>query len=463
MSTPDVLANLIQPNVAAAAFLRGKTPVSRAVFDKMLPELRARCFVVTGIEQANALQTIRDRVATLPEGADWNTVKKDIAETMSPWLGDESATRRADLLVRFHGFQAYQATQWNLDQETKDTHPYYQYRTAEDAHVRASHAALDGIILPIDDPFWKTHFPPWDWGCRCELIAISEADHQEARARDAELPPDQRQVLDGARLDQLRQGYLINGPSARIDIRSDHERGTPGALQWKPGDLRITPDELQQRYDSDVWTAFTKWAESTALDETGKTSVWEWMNGAKLATSKTVSVSARIMLDDPKTVGALDWMPKPAAKRIVTEEATLTDPEHEQARVFDHNGHVLHAEEGDLKAVTMPVEKARLARAGTVSHTHPEGGTFSIDDLKFAYTYRVKELRAIAPEGTYVMMATGKQFDPVKFRNVQLAWSRLITGITNKDTAAAVHKMMKTIAKENGFVYGIVPGTGGAL
>lgn len=283
MNTPDMFFNLIKPNVEAAAFIRGKTPVSRAVFDKMLPELKARCFVITGIENANAIQSVRDKIATLPEGADWNEVKKEIAATMSPWLDEESAAKRADLLVRFHGFQAYQATQWNLDQQTKDTHPYYLYRTAQDDAVRDSHAALDGIILPIDDPFWQTHYPPWDWGCRCELIAISEDDVQAVREEDAKRPPDERHVIEGSRLDQLHDGWIINGPAARIDVRSDFERGNPGAFKWNPGDLRISPEELSSRYDADVWSGFRKWAEITAVDEAETISVWEWMNGSKLA------------------------------------------------------------------------------------------------------------------------------------------------------------------------------------
>lgn len=285
-SAPQILADLMKPNMEAAAFVRGKTAVSRAVFDRMLPELRARSFVITGVESANAVQTVRDRIAQLPEGADWNEVKKDIAATMSPWLDDDAAARRADLLLRFHGFQAYQATQWTLDHDTIDTHPYYLYRTAQDDRVRDSHAALDGIILPIDDPFWKTHFPPWDWGCRCEVIAISEADAQLARDRDAGLPPDQHAVIQGARLDQLHQGWLINGPSARIDVRSEYERGVQGAFRWNPGDLRISPKDLEQRYDAEVWASFRQWAESTALHESGKISVWEWMNGSSLASAK---------------------------------------------------------------------------------------------------------------------------------------------------------------------------------
>ena len=43
------------------------------------------------------------------------------------------------------------------------THKEYtnlQYHTALDDKVRESHAALEGITLPYEDPFWNTAFPP---------------------------------------------------------------------------------------------------------------------------------------------------------------------------------------------------------------------------------------------------------------------------------------------------------------
>lgn len=69
------------------------------------------------------------------------------------------------------------AVKW--DALKQDTDRYYlQYRTAHDSRVRPDHAALDGITLPADDPFWQKYYPPNGWGCRCQAIQVRRSKYQ---------------------------------------------------------------------------------------------------------------------------------------------------------------------------------------------------------------------------------------------------------------------------------------------
>ncbi|MFH7767724.1 phage minor head protein, partial [Acinetobacter sp. BSP-28] len=43
-----------------------------------------------------------------------------------------------------------------------------------DSRVRPAHLALNRIVLPIDHPFWLTHYPPLGFRCRCAVIALTE-------------------------------------------------------------------------------------------------------------------------------------------------------------------------------------------------------------------------------------------------------------------------------------------------
>lgn len=65
------------------------------------------------------------------------------------------------------------AAKWVNIQATKDTLPLLQYDTAGDNKVRANHAALDGIIRPINDSFWSNYMPPWEWACRCTVRQLA--------------------------------------------------------------------------------------------------------------------------------------------------------------------------------------------------------------------------------------------------------------------------------------------------
>jgi uncharacterized repeat protein (TIGR03843 family) len=270
------------PFTDAAEWIRGKTPVTRAAWDAMIPELRGRAFLVTGIEDLNLLQEIRDIAAELPEGADYYALKDRIAGKLlqSPHFNEKSAARRAELILRHNGFAAYSAQDWRHMKETADTFPYWQYRTMGDEAVRESHAALHGLTLRHDDPFWLDHFPPWEWGCRCQVVNVGEEEFEEIkRLRTAgnfnpvfeektkgwTLPDEGLKVLH-------EQNILFDGgPNPKGVLVESKE-------MFKPGDLAIPPEELKNRYDPEDWASFEAKAKATDIGD-GRT-VWEWMNGA---------------------------------------------------------------------------------------------------------------------------------------------------------------------------------------
>lgn len=66
------------------------------------------------------------------------------------------------------------AKKWQRIQADKDLFPNLKYRTVGDDLVRDEHAVLNGIIRPVDDPFWGTHYPPNGWRCRCDVVQTAE-------------------------------------------------------------------------------------------------------------------------------------------------------------------------------------------------------------------------------------------------------------------------------------------------
>ena len=276
-------ASFSQPHEEAIALLRGKPAFARAAFDRLLPELKARAITVSGIESLKTIERVRDEIATLPAGEDWDTAKGRIVDLLADDLGD-GAERRAEVLLRTHGFQAYQAATWDTGMADPDT-THWQYLATEDDHVRDSHLALNGIVLPKDDPFWQDHFPPWDWGCRCRVRPMNPDLVDLEKQADESRPPEGKNVVDGAVARRLRDGQVTRAIPADItdptgpqklaqsyDVTPGHG---PGAFRATPGNLAISLKDLQARYAGPEWEDFQKWARATEF-EPGRT-VWEWL------------------------------------------------------------------------------------------------------------------------------------------------------------------------------------------
>jgi SPP1 gp7 family putative phage head morphogenesis protein len=284
------------PYEDAVEFLKSKPAMLRSVFDRLLPDIKARAFCITGIEATDVLQNVRDTVATLPAGADWNKIKRTIANEISPYFVDQNADadtqkkqaygaeRRAELLIRTHGQQAYAAGTYAMLDDQRDFFPYWQYLTLGDDHVRDTHAALDKIILPADHEFWQLHYPPWDWGCRCTVAPISAHDYKKQVDRDASKPPDKRDTLDLAEQDELTLTRRIVRNGVAYNVSAPSETGKEGAFKWHPGDLRLPLAQLKNRYDATSWAFFEQFAKKTAVEKGSNTTVWEWLEGKKIET-----------------------------------------------------------------------------------------------------------------------------------------------------------------------------------
>ncbi|MFC3848182.1 phage minor head protein [Helicobacter baculiformis] len=63
--------------------------------------------------------------------------------------------------------------------ESEDGDGWYYLFESEQDHA-ARHKAYHGTCLPRNHPFWKTHTPPLDWGCRCRLSMHSKDEPTSA-------------------------------------------------------------------------------------------------------------------------------------------------------------------------------------------------------------------------------------------------------------------------------------------
>ena len=268
----ESVANLVRPHTEAIALIHGKPVVSSDVLLAILPEVRSRLFSISGIESPDVLRAVRDVVAFLPAGQTWNKTKRQIATLLSPYLGEDGAKERATLLLRTHTFQAFATSNWLGAQADEDT-THLQYLATEDDEVRPSHKALNGIVLPKQDPFWHDHYPPWEENCRCRTRSMNPDLVAMTKEADEKRPPEEKQVMEGALLTKLREGMLIRGTQT-FDVAPDN---SPGAYRFHPEHLTISLEELKNKYDTAVWSRFVDTAQRTILEN--GTSLWVWLGG----------------------------------------------------------------------------------------------------------------------------------------------------------------------------------------
>ena len=66
----------------------------------------------------------------------------------------------------------------------KRIYPNLTYHAVHDERTRETHRAWDGLTLPVEHSFWKTHLPPNDWGCRCYVEPTADPVTEGVRTED---------------------------------------------------------------------------------------------------------------------------------------------------------------------------------------------------------------------------------------------------------------------------------------
>lgn len=182
---------VISPQDAIAAFDERKLLLPSFRWQDVWQEEHQRAFAVAGVSRADVLAVFRDELdAKFAEGgtlADFSrSVRPALAakgfwgdvEVTDPATGETRVTRfderRLQLIYDVNVRQSYAAGKWQRYQQTKGQFPFVLYRTMDDGRVRPAHQAWHNLVLPIDDAFWATHWPPNGWRCRCNATQLNQ-------------------------------------------------------------------------------------------------------------------------------------------------------------------------------------------------------------------------------------------------------------------------------------------------
>jgi SPP1 gp7 family putative phage head morphogenesis protein len=144
---------------------------------------------LSGLEQVESV--IKSLNKTLANGGTFNDFQKLVAESeiILP-------KHYLDNVFRTNIQSAYGHGRWQQQQRNKDKRQYLMYSAIDDSRVRPAHLALNRIMLPIDHPFWLTHYPPLGFRCRCTCIALTEAQALKYGITPDDKLPEVAEALD---------------------------------------------------------------------------------------------------------------------------------------------------------------------------------------------------------------------------------------------------------------------------
>lgn len=175
-------------------FFRAKLNLPTERWDDIKKGAHDRAFVVAGAMKADLLDDLRQAVSPL-QRTTLEQFRKDFRAIVQKrgwhgWTGEGTPAGeawRTRVIFETNVRTSLAAGRWRqlTDPRTLKAMPYWRYVHSDSVlHPRPHHLAWHGLTLRHDHPFWKTHFAPNGWGCRCKIVAV-----RAPRAGDATEPP----------------------------------------------------------------------------------------------------------------------------------------------------------------------------------------------------------------------------------------------------------------------------------
>lgn len=269
---PDVEYRKVQFS-EAIDYLKGKLPEASVAWDDLAGPVHAKVFTVAGATTADLARDLQGSlVEALAKGSTITDFRKQFDQAVQKhgWSYNGSRGWRTDVIFNTNMRSAHMAGRWAQIQANKARRPFLQYRTAGDMRVRPAHRQWNGLIYPVDDGFWQTHYPPCAFNCRCTVRAYGQADLNDKNLQVS--PPHKEQLRD-----VVIGGELVDRVPIGIDPGWDHNVGEswinpemalgaklarlPRVLQGLLVDKTITP--AFQEAITERWKAFRGGVKST--------------------------------------------------------------------------------------------------------------------------------------------------------------------------------------------------------
>jgi len=206
-SPDDFLFEAIEPRQAVEFFERKGYRLSWSWRDTWQAE-HARAFTVAKMMALGLLTDVREQVQrAIKEGIAFEDFRDALEPLMKSagWWGRQPMTDpltgetrevqlgsypRLELIYDTNLRTSYAAGQWQDIQEAKEELPFLRY-IDPDPNPRPDHLDWSNAptILPVDDAWWSTHYPPNGFNCKCYVDQMAPTDLEDRGYTPSESAP----------------------------------------------------------------------------------------------------------------------------------------------------------------------------------------------------------------------------------------------------------------------------------
>jgi len=117
-------------------------------------------------QQNDIANQLHDENGNLKSFSQW---KKDVEPILSHYNRNWLQTEFSTAIMR-----ARQAARFKKFERNADLFPNLKWLPSTSIIKRESHEVFYGLVKPIDDPFWKQHYPGNIWNCKCGITSTDE-------------------------------------------------------------------------------------------------------------------------------------------------------------------------------------------------------------------------------------------------------------------------------------------------
>lgn len=364
----------------ALAFLQAKGLLTGFDYRDVIGTEHARAFTVAKMMDADMLADVQESLSeALAKGVPFQEWADGITPMLQAkgWWGRKQVTdpltgetivaglgspSRLQTIYRTNMQSAYAAGAWDAIEANKETAPFLLYDAVDDFRTRPEHAAWDGTVLPVDDAWWGTHYPPNGWNCRCSVIQLSEEDLADlGMAPNAKAPGGGTVPWTNPRTGKTHQVPKGVDPGWDFNVGAERAKALAATAADK---LKGYPPGFAQAAKAGMAKAKDAGAAAKAADLAAD-AVGAAEATASRATMKAVERSAQWQIDQalkaktPHLAKAIEAVKATKAGQAMTPSELLAAAKAKAAKA-EQSAHLAHWKQASLAGKT-PGPKAQAA------------------------------------------------------------------------------------------------------